>query len=93
MKTSPSWIARLSADPERDGSVLENVLITSGMSSDTGIITVDATPLPLHDEGMLEMKTTGERVNEGMIEMRLIASLQLYVTMTGLGMSRLTRLP
>ena len=75
MKTSPSWIARLSANPERDGSVLENVLITSGMSSDTGIIMVDATLLPLCDEGMLEMKTTGKRVNKGMIEMRLIASL------------------
>ena len=80
-KTSPSRIARSSVDrvwPERDGCVSVNVLATSGMSSDAGIITVDADPLPLRDEGMLETVTPGESGMEGAMETRLITSLRQY---------------
>ena len=67
----PSRIARSSVDrvrPGRDGSVLENLLVTSRMSSDDVTITVDADPLPLCNEGMLEMEATGERVKGGEME-------------------------
>ena len=80
-KTSPSRIARSSVVrvwPERDGCVSVNVLATSGMSSDAGIITVDADPLPLRDEGMLETVTPGESGKEGAMETRLITSLWQY---------------
>ena len=81
MKTSPSRISRSSVDrvwPERDGSVSENVLVASGMSSEAGIITVVAEPLPLRNEGILEMEATGERDKEGAMETRLITSLRRY---------------
>ena len=54
------------------------MLVASGMSSDAGIITVDADPLPLRNEGMLEMEAAGERVKEGAMETRLITSLRRY---------------
>ena len=79
MKTSLYRIARASVDrvwPERGGSVSENVLGTSGVSSYAGIITIDADPLPRHDEGMLEMEATSERVKEGAMETRFITSLR-----------------
>jgi len=45
------------------------------MSSDAGIITVVADPLPLRSEGMLEIDAAGERGKEGAMETRLITSL------------------
>ena len=48
---------------------MEDVLVTFGMSSGAGIIAVDVDPLPLCNEGMIEMEATGERVKEGVMEM------------------------
>ena len=82
-KTSPPRIATSSVErvwPERDGSVSENVLVTSGISSDAGIITVDADPFPLRNEGMLRMEATGEGAKEGAMATRLITSLRQYST-------------
>ena len=56
------------------------MLVTLGMSSDAEIITVDADPLPLRNEEMLE--------SQGAID-HLPAAI-FNVTMTGLGTIRLT---
>jgi hypothetical protein len=78
-EASPSRIATSSVErvwPERDGCVSENVLVTSGISSDTGIITVDADPFPLRNEGMVRMEAAGEGAKDGAMATRLITSLR-----------------
>ena len=54
------------------------MLVTSEMSSDAGIITVDAEPFPLRTEGMLRAEAAGDGVKDGAMATRLITSLRQY---------------
>ena len=48
------------------------------MSSDAGMITVDADPFLLRTEGMLRAEAAGDGVKDGAMAARLITSLRRY---------------